>query len=426
MVRCRLTERERVLQMGRMVYRGGPTGGMGGVPGGDINRAKLALQQNRPDEAERLLRKRVERKPDDHASRLLLAQALLQMQQVDEGLKEARRVTREQPKNADAFLLLSAALTQKQNQRALQEAEDAARRAVDLQPKAARAHVQLAEVLAARRDIKEARKEADEAARLEPRLAAAHLIRGMILLADKDPAGAVSASESALRYDSSLFAAHFTLANALIEVRRYDEALAALNRAQSLNPMLPASNYDGLRGRIYLKQRKFGAAYQQFLHAGRSSGRLAWAAPVTAALSMTQVFGKYAPVVLLAVIVMAILVGIGAIPVAGPWIAVVLVLGLMGFSFLGAVRQFQGTFLPQGSARTPGLIAMVVGGVGIFVAALFIADAIARISVPNPVTFLIAGILGLAVAAGVDYLWPRIGWLGRLIPGRPRGTARAS
>jgi tetratricopeptide (TPR) repeat protein len=409
--------------MGRMVYRGGPAGNMGGIPGGDLNRAKLALQSNQPDVAERLLRKWLDRKPGDYSARMLLAQALLQLQRVDEALAEARRVTREQPKNSDGYLILSAALAQKQNQRSLQEAEDAARRAVELQPKVARARVQLAEVLMARRNPKEALTQAEEAIRLEPRLAAAHLIRGMVLLSDKDPAGAISASESALRYDDSLFAAHFTLANALIEVKRYDEALAALNRAQALNPLLPAANFDGIRGRIYLKQRKWGAAYRQFLQAGRSSGRLTWLAPLTAALSMTQYIHRYAPPVLLAVILLAILFGIGWIPVAGPWIVVVLLLALLGFSFLGTVRQFQGTWLPQGTARIPALVAMCVAGVAVFVGALYLADTIARLASPDPVTFFIAGLFALAAAAGVDYIWPQLGRLGQLRPRARRASA---
>src|SRR5579859_1080743 len=171
-------EEEGPVSMGRMGYRGGATGNMGGIPGGDLNRAKLALQSNRPDEAERLLRKWLERKPSDSAARLLLAQALLQLQRIDDELAEARRVTREQSTNADAFLILSAALLQKQGPKSQQEAEDAARRAVQLQPRAARAHVQLAEVLASRRNLADAKREADEATRLEPRLPAAHLIRG--------------------------------------------------------------------------------------------------------------------------------------------------------------------------------------------------------------------------------------------------------
>ena len=404
--------------MGRMVYRGGAAGNMGGVPGGDVNRAKLALQMGRPDEAARLMRKRVERKPDDYMSRMILAQALLQMQQVDEALAEARRITKEQPTNADGFLLLSAALTQKQSRSSREAAEEAARRAVQLQPRVARTHVQLAEALMARQDLKGAREEADEAIKLEPRLAAAHLIRGLALLSDKDPEGAVAACESALRYDKDLFAAHFTLANALVEVKRYDEALTALNRAQQLNPSLSQSQFDGLRGRILVKQRKFGQAYQMYLGTARQ-GRVKWLAPFVAALSMTSYFGQYAPAVVLVVLVLAIIFGIGFIPVVGSWIAVALLLGVLGVSFFGALRQYNGSIFPVVSQRIPALTSTAVVGVAILAAGIWLGDTIARVRVPNPVIVFIAGILGLAAAVGVAYFWPRLGGLGR------RGVPRA-
>jgi predicted Zn-dependent protease len=404
-----------------MGYRGGATGNMGGIPGGDLNRAKLALQSNRPDEAERLLRKWLERKPNDAAARLLLAQALLQQQRIDDGLTEARRVTREQSTNADAFLVLSAALIQKQGPKSQQEAEDAARRAVQLQPRTARAHVQLAEVLAARRNLADAKREAEEAARLEPRLPAAHLIRGMVLLANDEPAEAITACESALRYDNSLFAAHFTLANAMIEVRRYDEALAALDRAKALNPLLPENQVAALRGRIHLKQRKFGTAYRDFATAQRASGRLTWLAPVSAALSMTQVFGKYAPVVVLAVLALLILIGLNFIPVVGPWIVVVLVLALVGVSFFGSLRTTQGAILPAGQQRVPVLAAMVVAGVLGFALIFWLVTLITHPHGLNPVILLFAGAAGLGAAAGASYLWPRI--TARV--GRPRAAVRA-
>jgi tetratricopeptide (TPR) repeat protein len=408
--------------MGRMGYRGGPGGGMGQMPGDEVSRIKLALQSNRPDEAERLSRKRLERKPDDRATRLLLAQALLQLQRVDEALDEARRVAKEQPASADAHLLISAALTQKQTQRSLQEAEDEARRAVQLQPKQARTRVQLAEVLAARQNLKGALDEADEAFKLEPRQPAAHLIRGMVLLADKDAAGAVTECEAALRYDSSLFAAHFTLANALVEVRRYDDAQAALTRAQTLNPLLPAATAHSLRGRILLKQRKWGSAYREFVQAQRSSGRLARLAPVLALFGMTQAFGRYGPLVVIPVLIVLILFGLYFIPFAGPWIVMVLALGLIGFSAFTTLRQYQGAILPEGGGRYPTLAATVVVGVVVFALALYISVGVVHASlVKSPLALGIAGLLAIVAGALANYGWQ---WLSNR-PRRPGRAARA-
>lgn len=394
--------------MGRMVYRGGSPGNMGGIPGGDIGKAKFALQNGRPDEAERLCRKRLERRPDDSTTRLILAQALLQLQRTDEALAEARRVTREQPNNADAFLILSAALTQKQNARLYPEAEEAARRAVTLQPKQARGRVQLAEVLMARNNLKDARTEAEAAIQLEPRLAPAHLIRGLILLTDKDPKAAVTSLESAVRYDGSLFAGHFALANGLVEVQRYDEALAALNRAQQLNPMMPESTFDAQRGRIFLKQRKIGPAYQEFVRARRGSGRLAFLAPVLGVLDLSQYFGRYGPVVVLLALLVLALLGIGFIPVVGLWIVVVLVLALLGSSFFLSLRQFNGSILPEGQQRYPALAAMVVAAVAVFALVLYIIALVAHVRGLIPTTFFLAGIAALGAGAAVGYFWPRV------------------
>ncbi|HEY7849836.1 MAG TPA: tetratricopeptide repeat protein, partial [Ktedonobacterales bacterium] len=153
--------------MNRMMNRGG-AGAQGIIPGGPLGKARYAMALGRADEAERIARKRLERQPDDAAARVLLAQALLQQRQVDEAVAEARRATRDAPTNADAQMTLAAALLQKGRFRVPAEAETAAKRAVQLQPKLARARVQLAEVLTANNDNNGAILAADEAIKLEP------------------------------------------------------------------------------------------------------------------------------------------------------------------------------------------------------------------------------------------------------------------
>ena len=135
-----------------MMYRGGQ-GGQTMIPGGALGKAKYALSLGRPDEAERICRKRLEKDAGDVGARVVLAQALLQTG----GL--ASRFTGGVP----------------------EEAVRAARKAVDLQPRAAKTHVQLAEALVAKKDMVGARAEADIAVKLEPRLAGAHLIRAIVL-----------------------------------------------------------------------------------------------------------------------------------------------------------------------------------------------------------------------------------------------------
>src|SRR5262249_37911883 len=155
----------------------------------------------------------------------------------------------------------------------------AAKRAVDLQPRAAKTHVQLAEVLAAKRDMAGARVEADIAVKLEPRLAGAHLIRAIGLYTGKEPGGAVAASDGALRNDRNLTQADFIKANALLDLKRYDEALGALDRVDRTNTQLGGTNTRAIRGRIYYKQRRFKQAYREFRQLQGTNPRLRRLAP---------------------------------------------------------------------------------------------------------------------------------------------------
>ncbi len=399
--------------MNRMMYRGGQ-GGMGTIPGGPLGKAKFAMGSGRPDEAERICRKRLERYPDDTNTRALLAQALLQQQMPAEAAEEARQVIRAQSTNVDAHLVLSAALLQRVGMlgKIPAEAEQAARRAVQLQPKAAKTHVQLAEVLMANKDFAGARTEAEEACRLEPRLAGAHLIRALVLLSDKDPNGAIQASESALRYDRSLAQAEFIKANALIEVKRYDEAIASLDTAEHQNPMLGGANAQSMRGRIYFKQRKFGESYRQFRQIQMLSPRLRFLAPVIAAINMvlTGIFGQnaqYAWAGLLAVLIVAILVGISYIPVAGSWIVVALVLGLVAVTAFGYVRQTQGRLLPAAlSARVTSIVAVAAATLASLALLLWLIFANHWWS---PIALTVAGTIALALGALALYLFGRFG-----------------
>jgi tetratricopeptide (TPR) repeat protein len=178
--------------------RGGPPGMQGRMAGGPLQKARMALMNGQPALAVEICRRELEKK-DDITTRLLLAQALVQMQRAKEAVEEARHIVNAQPKNIDGLMLLASALVQTNQVNPPKEALEVAERAVQLQPKAARTHIQLAEVLLARRDFDRAKAEAEAATQLEPRLAAAHLIRGMSLLELKDSEGALQDSNNAIR-----------------------------------------------------------------------------------------------------------------------------------------------------------------------------------------------------------------------------------
>jgi tetratricopeptide (TPR) repeat protein len=280
--------------------------------------------------------------------------------------------------------------------------------------------VQLAEVLAAKRNLTAARAEVEEACRLEPRLAGAHLMRALILLSDKDPLGAIQAADSALRYDRTLAQAEYIKANALIETRQYDEALSSLETSVRQNPMLGGAQTHSMRGRIYFKQRKVKQSYGEFLVAQRLSGRAVRLAPLMAAVAMVlSVFGTNAPFVLagvLAAVVALILWGVSHIPVAGPWIAVALLIAIVGFFAFAGVRQIAGRVLPSDpSARATAIAAIgfaLIAGTGIV---LFIERALAgamhQAQWFTPLTMTVAGVIGMALGGLAAYAWPRV--LGR-------------
>lgn len=406
--------------MNRMMNRGG-AGSQGVIPGGPLGKARYAMALGRPDETERIVRKRLERQPDDAPARVLLAQALLQMRQVDEAIAEARRATRDAPTNADAQMTLSAALLQKGRFRVPAEAEAAAKRAVQLQPKLARARVQLAEVLTANNDNVGALLAADEAIKLEPRGPSGYFIKALALMRQKDYSGAVQAADSAIRFDreKQLPQAEYVRANALVEVKRYDEALTALAASERANPMLAGPQSQSLRGRIYFKQHKYRQSYQTNLEAQLAAGRAKWLAPPLAAMNMTALglFGERGPYVMLVVvlaIVFLIIYGVSQIPVAGQWIATgLIVLAALGLAFT-SVKQLQGHILPENRAQwvttLPAIVAAFIIGAGVTIA---IERLIAGFFSHNPALFTpttvtIAGIVGAALAALAAYGWPLV------------------
>ena len=389
--------------------------GQGTIPGGPLGKAKYALSIGRADEAEKICRKRLERNPDDTSARVLLSQALLAQNMSVEAAEEARRALREQPTNVDANLILSSASLQRASLRGVPaEAESAARRAVQLAPKASKTHVQLAEVLAAKKDFKGARDEADEAIKLEPRLAGAHLIKAIVLLTDKDPLGAIQASDNALRYDRTLTQAEFIKANAYMDTKQYDDALNALDTVdRNAGGMIPDPQRQMLRGRIFFKQRKFKQSYGRFLFLQRMNPRFRFLAPALAGLSMVLfgVFGtggQYALIAFLVLIVLLILFGLSFIPVVGGWIVAVIALALIGVMAFGAVRQSRGSILP---AELSGRLTTVVGAVMLFAVGmavtLWIANAFSKHGWFNPFTFALGGMIGLILSAVGVYLLGR-------------------
>jgi hypothetical protein len=272
-----------------------------------------------------------------------------------------------------------------------------------------------------------ARAEIEEACRLDPRSPNAHLMRAIILMSDKDPAGAVQATDSAIRYGrttlgpSALAQAEVIKANALVEVRRYDDALAALDSAEKQNPLMSSANTHSLRGRVYFKKHQWRQSYNEYLTAQRLNGRLLWLAPVLAAVNMVlSVFGSRAPYVLIGIlvtIVFLILIGVSNIPVVGGWLVTALVLAMVGFFAFFSVRTLQGSILPgdmQMKVTTIAAIGFAVIAGFFLVLWLYQLLAVKVFHVTNwfdsaAVTW--AGAIALVLGALAAWGWPKL--LGR-------------
>ena len=404
--------------MNRMMNRGGQ---QGIIPGGPLGKARYAMAIGRADEAERIARKRLERTPDDAAARALLSQALLQQRQVDEAIAEARRATRDAPTNVDAQMTLSAALLQKGRFKVPAEAETAAKRAVQLQPKLARARVQLAEVLIANNDNTGAVLAADEAIKLEPRGSSGYFMKALALMRQKDYEGAVAAADSAIRFDrdKQLPQAEYIRANALVEIKRYDDALTSLSSAERANPTLGGPQAQTLRGRIYFKQRKFRESYRTNLEAQLAANRPKFLAPPLAGMNMVALglFGERGPYVMLAIVLIIIfllILGVSQIPVAGQWIATALItIAALGLAF-SSVKQLEGRILPENRGlwvtTFPAIVAAFIIGAG---ATLAIERVITGFIIHNPPIFTpntatVAGVVAAGTAALACWGWPKL------------------
>ncbi len=395
--------------MARIAGQFGGGGAMQGGGGNPVMRARQALGEGRFEEAERLSRRRLERKPDDFMARLVLAQALLQLQQTDEAAEHAQRAVDAQPNNADAQLTLAAALSQTQNRASLARAEAAARKACALRPRDAKPRVQLAEVALAQRRVKAAKEAADEAIRLEPRLAEAHLIRGLVLLQDGDAAGAAEASRAATRAKRDLAPAYYTLALSLNQLKQADEAEQALDKAQELKAPIPPAQLFGLRGQIYLKQKRYRKSASAYTMAQRLSGRPAFIAwPLGVLITFFSAFGKWTPAAI-AIVALAILIGLNAIPVVGPWLVAAILLAVIGALIFGYVRGVQSGalglgrfFSVTGVALIGAIIVAIVGG-ATFLAVFIPAGTLQAKGYPDwaaPIGLAVGGAFGL-IAAGL-------------------------
>jgi tetratricopeptide (TPR) repeat protein len=158
---------------------------------------------------------------------------LVENKQLDEAIAECRKAVELEPKLARAHCNLGAALLLK-NQ--LDEAIAECRKAVELEPKDALAHYRLGLVLTEMNQRDDATAEFKRAVDLDPHDALIHLEFGIGLAAKNRLDDAIAEFKIAIDLNPKLASAHNNLAIVLKAKQQLDEAIAEYRKAIDLDP----------------------------------------------------------------------------------------------------------------------------------------------------------------------------------------------
>jgi eukaryotic-like serine/threonine-protein kinase len=136
----------------------------------------------------------------------------------------------------------------------LRQARELAERALAIDPQLAEADVAMANVYGDMFDYVHAAEKSREAATLEPDNAHAwdQLSWALGYQQPPDSVGAEKAAREAIRLQPSMFQAHYHLGRALMQQKRFPEAIAALEQAKSISPASGTANF-GL-AQVYIAQ----------------------------------------------------------------------------------------------------------------------------------------------------------------------------
>ncbi len=221
-----------------------------------VGLGQLALSENRLEEAEGLLRRALVLENDHPAAHLALAQVLARTGRqsearghADAGRRSLRRGASPDPRDpmqlepAGSVVrsgLARRLLREGRTEQALQELD----RIVALHPELATPHYLRGVALVRLSRAAEAEREFRRALELDPLMAEAHLALGQLYLAQPQEAARAYAhftAAAALRPDEA--PAHLGRAEAALGLQRLEEARAALEAALRLDPDLPLAHY---------------------------------------------------------------------------------------------------------------------------------------------------------------------------------------
>ena len=191
------------------------------------------LSTGRPQQAMPILQKLLAHHADDVHVQVNLGVAHLQMRRLDAALAALQRAEEIDPNEPTVPTNLALCLLEMGRP---QEARAAAERAVRLSPNDFMAHFSLGRVLVRSGHQGEARRSLRRAVELQGDSPAARKELADLCMAMGLPAEAVVQFQAIAGIAPNFWRAHADLANALMEVRRWDEAAQALARARRLAP----------------------------------------------------------------------------------------------------------------------------------------------------------------------------------------------
>ena len=199
----------------------------------EAEQGEVWLERNRPDLAERELRKALTRDPENAETHALLALCLVELDRKDEALDEAMRALALDPEMPLAHYARGVALVR---QGRFKPAEQAARRFLELVPEHAPAYGLLAQSLAGQHRWRDSRVAAEEGLEVDPEDDACANLRALALIQLGEADEADFALTSALERDPENALTHQNIAFKALRGGDADAAITHYREALRLDP----------------------------------------------------------------------------------------------------------------------------------------------------------------------------------------------
>ena len=161
------------------------------------------------------------------------AAAHLMAGHIGQGIDDCRRALEIDPRHAPAHANLAHGLNERED---FEEAEASSRRALEIEPDSASTHLNLGRALRGQDKLEEARAAYERSLQLDPNRAQTHDNLGNLLRQDGKLDEARASYRRALELDPSRAKTHDNLAKLLLEDDKFEEAVASCRRSVELDP----------------------------------------------------------------------------------------------------------------------------------------------------------------------------------------------